>query len=403
MHLYRKDVISGKMNNYTAFTFEDFLQDDFFILSVIEPSKESKLFWKAYQQGHPENLSVYTEAVRCIQDFNEDVLDEEKVNRIWSYIQKNLRRKRAAKIRRLYVAGAAVAASIALLFFFRHHPTEEIEQDIRSFAQINMPIEESTETQLIVSDDRTLALADNESIISYDSASLKVTSRETVREEIATAEMAEFNQLIIPKGKRSYLTLSDGTQIWANSGTRLVYPATFKTDKREIFVDGEIFLHVQPDETRPFIVQTHDMNVQVLGTEFNVQAYGADKLKRVVLKSGSVRISAETSKESVVLQPSEMYEAVGDREIVQHVNVNNYISWINGLYICDNERLEFILARLSRYYGIEIKADKKAAALECFGKLDMKDNLHDVMRVIKFIVPVEYTYENNTYSVTYKH
>ena len=333
----------------------------------------------------------------------DDLLDEERVHRLWEHILKTLHRKRTIKIRRLYIAGVAVAASIALLFFFRLHPTEESVQDIRSFAHNNIPVYEQQETQLIVSDDRALMLPDKESVISYDSASVKVTSQETIKEEIATAEMSEYHQLIIPKGKRSFLTLSDGTQIWANSGTRLVYPVPFKTDKREIFVDGEIYLHVQPDETRPFIVQTNDLNLQVLGTEFNVQAYSADKQKRVVLKSGSVRITSETSKEGIILQPAEMYEASGGKEIVQSVIVNNYISWTNGLYICDNERLEFILARLSRYYGIEIKADKKAAALECFGKLDMKDNLHDVMRVIQFIVPIEYTYENNAYSVTYKH
>ena len=355
-----------KMKKYTEFTLGDHFSDDF---------------------------------------FDENLLDEEEANRIWKRIQETRRRKRRTKIRRIYLTGAAVAASMALLFFLRTvgdnpHPP----QDVVSFAQSNKPdIEETTETQLILSDDRALSLADRETEIRYDSTSLKVMNKATVHEEIATTEIAQYNQLIIPKGKRSFLTLSDGTQIWANSGTRLVYPASFQSDRREIFVDGEIYLHVQSDEKRPFLVKTNDMVVQVLGTEFNVQAYSADNYKRVVLKSGAVRIASETAKKGILLQPSEMYEAIDNREIVKPTNVNYYISWINGLYFCDNERLEFILDRLSRYYGITINVDKKAASLTVHGKLDLKDNFRDVMRVIQFIVPVDCKYESDIYSITYKH
>ena len=196
--------------------------------------------------------------------------------------------------------------------------------------------------------------------------------------------------------------LAHNTQIWANSGTRLVYPSQFTADKREIFVDGEIFIDVKPDHKRPFIVQTGDMNVRVLGTRFNVQAYHADEQKRVVLQSGSVKISSNTSKDEILLKPAEMYEATGTGSIVKPVNVNNYISWVDGIYICESERLDFILTRLSRYYGKEIVVDERAAKLKCNGKLDLKDNLNDVLQILQYIVPIEHTKENNIYSVTYK-
>ena len=389
------------MKDYTKFTFENFMQDEFFIASVLKPTAESGLFWDDFSKKHPDNLPDYQKAVRSIQELNKGLLTDDQIRRLWKDIQRS-NHKRPAIRKWIYSATAVAAASIALFFIYQLFNTTESKHDVRSFAYNNQPVVEVTETQLIVSDEKSLSLADTETVIHYDSTSLKVTSQETVQEEIATADMSEYNQLIIPKGKRSFLTLSDGTQIWVNSGTRLVYPATFKTDKREIFVDGEIYLHVQPDETRPFIVQTHDLDIQVLGTEFNVQAYETDRQKRVVLKSGFVKVSSNLSKEDFLLHPAEMYETNGARETVTSVDVYNYISWIDGMYLCDRERLDFILTRLSRYYGKEITVNEKAAALKCTGKLDLKENLDEVLNILKYIVQIEYTRENNHYSVTFK-
>ncbi|WP_298652177.1 FecR domain-containing protein [uncultured Proteiniphilum sp.] len=330
-------------------------------------------------------------------------MKKEDVHKIWHLIQVS-NRHRQAKSRRFYIISTAVAASIVLFFYIKFHFTEASDnrQDIRVFANNNIPVVETTETQLFVSDNKIISLPEKESAILYDSASIKVTSHEIVQHEISKNEVADFNQLIIPKGKRSFLTLADGTQIWINSGTRLVYPSVFPDDKREIFVDGEIYIDVQPDYNRPFIVQTSDMNVRVLGTEFNVQAYQTDGQKRVVLKSGSVKISSDISKEEIVLQPAEMYEATGTNVIVKPVDINNYISWIEGMYICESERLDYILTRLSRYYGKEITVDKKAAGLKCNGKLDLKESLNDVLTILKYIVPIDFTSEKDIYAITYK-
>jgi hypothetical protein len=392
--------IDKQSKNYIDFTFEDFLQDDFFIKSVLRPTEESELFWQEYKKKNRD----YAQAVRCIKDLNKDLLDKEVVHNVWRHIQTSNHHRRT-KFRWFYfIPGSVVAASIALLFYINPYFAEKNnnQQDIRSFANNNIPIVEATETQLFVSDSKIISLPEKESVILYDSASIKVTSQEILQQEISKNDIANFNQLIIPKGKRSFLTLADGTQIWINSGTRLVYPSAFPDDKREIFVDGEIYIDVQPDYSRPFIVQAGDMDIRVLGTQFNVQAYQTDGQKRVVLKSGSVKISSGTSKEEIVLQPNEMYEATGANVIVKPVNINNYVSWIDGIYICESERLDYILSRLSKYYGKEITVDKKAAGLKCNGKLDLKESLNDVLNILKYIAPIEYTSGNNIYSVTYK-
>ncbi len=92
-------------------------------------------------------------------------------------------------------------------------------------------------------------------------------------QESVTDEEHSFNQLIVPNGKRSTLALEDGTKMWINAGSRVIYPNKFKKNKREIYVDGEVYMEVARDEERPFVVKTNMLDVQVLGTSFNVMAY----------------------------------------------------------------------------------------------------------------------------------
>jgi ferric-dicitrate binding protein FerR (iron transport regulator) len=396
--------VKEQMNDYTGFKVEDFLQDDFFVRSVLHPTEESRRFWKHFQdEGRSEE---YDRAVACIRELNKELLEEEEVRTLWRRIRASNHRRmlRSGKVYRLSL-GAAVAASVITFFcfhFYRAGGGETGRQDMRAFADKHIPAEEVTETQLIVSEEKIISLAEKESTILYDSASIKVASPKTLQEEISKEEIADFHQLLIPKGKRSFLTLSDGTRIWANSGTRLVYPAEFAGHERKIFVDGEIYIRVQPDRERPFIVQTGDMDIQVLGTEFAVQAYRIDKQQRVVLKSGAVQISsAGSDREPIVLQPAQMYESDGTRAKISTVNVDHCISWIDGLYICEDERLDNLLKRLSRHYGKDFVIDEKAAGLECRGKLDLKESPEEVLKIIQYIAPVKYICVNNQYIVTF--
>lgn len=399
-----KKNIKENIKDYSNFTFEDFLRDDFFIESVLNPTEKSTLFWDDFQKENKENINDFQKAVNNIRDLNKDLLDDDDVRKIWRKIQiSNSRRTKTRQILRIGSLVAAASVAIVLIFrlniFFPNPVHDTDESGIKSFALKNAATTEVAETRLILSDSMIVSLSDKESVILYDSTSIKVSSQETLKNEISKEKISAFNQLIIPKGKRSFLTLADGTRIWVNSGTRVVYPVEFTAANREIFVDGEIYLEVQPDKNKPFIVHTSDIDIQVLGTEFNVQAYDGDMQKRVVLKSGAVKITSDKNSGEIMLKPDEMFEMNNGREKVGHADVDAYISWINGIYICKNERLDIISARLSRYYGVEINVAKDAAALRCSGKLDLKENLNDVMNVIKYIVPINYTNENEKYTI----
>jgi ferric-dicitrate binding protein FerR (iron transport regulator) len=206
----------------------------------------------------------------------------------------------------------------------------------------------------------------------------------------------------VPPGKRTVLNLPDGTKVWVNSDTRLIYPASFSHDMREIFVNGEIYIDVAKDEKRPFIVKTKDMEVRVLGTKFNITAYEEDDEKTVVLVSGSVQINTKNNNDSALLTPEQMYVNEKGQTHITTVDTKTYTSWIDGIYFCKNLNLENILQRLSRYYGVEIACDPSVGKEIFSGKLDLKENLDSIFDGIAFAIPISYTESNGAYLITPK-
>lgn len=385
-----------KNKDYLCFSFEDFLEDDYFISTHLHPTRESELFWADFRNGEAPNAAVFRKAVRCLEDLNRDLAAEDDLAQIWNRIRKSNNRHRL-KSGIIYLAVSVAAC--AAFFIFLHRQSFESSPDIntsalKSFVE-TYPTGNITEARLILAGGDTVNLTGRESVIAYGHESIGVRSEGA--DEISKGKSPGYDRLLIPNGQRTLLNLSDGTRVWVNSGTRLVYPSEFAADRREIYVDGEIFIDVFSDPSRPFTVLTRDFDMEVLGTEFGVLAYGSDKLKRVVLKSGSLKISGAGAVETV-LSPDEMYELADGRQTVAKVDADVYTSWVNGIYICHDEKPRDFFMWLSRYYGVEITAGDDVAGLRFNGKLELKNDLQGVLRIIEYIAPVGFTGEDGNYT-----
>ena len=384
---------------YSQFSFEDFLQDDYFISSMKKPTSATSLFWEQFRKENL-NLDNYEAAKEWIESFNYShyTLSSEEVATIRQGINK--KKNRRIRIRHIlyWNIGVAAAACISLLVFFlfpgkEKSDAQSCEIDIASFAAMYRFDSAEKEIQLMLSDERTIHFDQKEAVISHDTTEIIVD-----KEIISQSDKNGFNQLVVPYGKRSKLNLSDGTVVWVNAGSRLIFPVTFDKDKRELFVDGEIYIEVAEETDRPFLVKTKNVEVQVLGTKFNVSAYHAEK-ETVVLVSGSVDIISKEDAKTTRLQPNQMYWSENGLGHVKIVDTQAYISWVEGIYYCNKESLETILHRLSVYYGVEIECEPSIATVIFSGKLDLKENLSDIIEGIAFTIPISYSVNNNTYTI----
>lgn len=179
-------------------------------------------------------------------------------------------------------------------------------------------------------------------------------SYQAVREDETLEKDAEkvMNRLLIPRGGEFNLTLSDGTRVWLNAETELLYPVRFNGKQRVVYLKGEAYFDVAKNKEMPFIVQMEDdVAVRVYGTEFNVNTYDGVE---TVLVTGSV--SMNQGGKEVLLKPNQkgIFDKSKDGIKVEDVDVLPYVAWKDGDFIFRNESLGSIMDKLSRWYGLDV-------------------------------------------------
>ncbi|TWV11077.1 DUF4974 domain-containing protein [Bacteroidaceae bacterium HV4-6-C5C] len=388
--------------DYSTYTFEDFLQNDFFVSSMKNPTADTEEFWHKFELSKPINLDEFIAAKKCLSIFsNPDILlSKNELRSLWTSIDLDNNAAAKPKFKDLkfikWVAAACLLAFVAGFYFLKNKP---IVENISSFAleaKASLPV--SDETLLILSKNKVIRMDEQESNISYGSDEIKTNGL-----EIGKRETDYYNQLVIPPGKRSVLTFSDGTKVWANAGTRLIYPSEFRKEEREIYVDGEIYLEVAKDAKRPFYVRMKKMSVRVLGTKFNVNAYESEASCNVVLAEGKVEVRTSENQKAI-LKPNQMYALSGKKQNILQVNSANYTSWIHGLYNFEDANLGYVMKRLSTYYGINVICDPQLINIKCSGKIDVRKSFETVINDLAFVLPISCAYDkpHSTYKIMKK-
>lgn len=306
-------------------------------------------------------------------------------------------RKRQAR----YAVG--VAASIALLvgfsIYFYEAPTVSIADFVKSSENVDRY--ESDEVTLILGEGNNLKIAEEVATINYSSSGQKVTLGATkeIDQEVSKNNEVVYNTLLVPYGKRSKIKLSDGSTVWLNSGSKMVYPAVFSGEKREVYLEGEAIFDITHSKSQPFIVISEDHEIEVLGTVFGVTNYLDENSINTILKSGSVQISyhkdsSPLNNDKVRITPGTMasYNKKTKGIVSEKINVDNYFSWREGVLIFKKNDLQFIMKRLSRYYNVDIEIKDNASTRETFsGYLDLNDNIDIVIQNVKESTSIDYT------------
>lgn len=336
-------------------------------------------------------------------------LSELEQLQLWEKIvimNKSNQRKRKKYLFALFTLFGGIAASILAIFLLNLQQDNLNTQTVvhNRIEDVKTPEIQSKNIQLVINDHQIITSAEKEAEITYyDNKEVLLDDKKGDQKKgiLNSLAIEEFNQLIVPYGKRSVLNLSDGSKIWVNAGTRVVYPSVFSKEKREIYIEGEIFADIAKKEDCPFIVKTKSMETRVLGTSFNITAYNNDTEHRIVLVSGSIKVKID--KRETILAPKQMLSCTDRAFQVKTLDeVSKYTSWKDGLLQYNNESLAVILENLSRYYGYEIICTPDVNFLKCSGKLDLKDNLEAVLTNISKTAPIRYESDDGKYYITSK-
>jgi len=386
-----------------------YIHDPDFSEWVLKPSTESDQYWKSYLLENPSDKAEIEKAVFLIKALvpSEKEFSESEVEMLWDKI-KNTETARKRRFFKLKVWSAAASVVIILGFSgwlaSRINSSNIKQLDYKSIAVAIA--DTGNEIKLILSDRTEKTFTTKEVDLKYDrQGKLETKSGDQVKTEAQSRnpEDEQMNQLVVPRGKRSMVELADGTKLWLNSGSRAIYPVVFNKKKREIYIEGEGYLEVAHDATKPFFVVTDQITVKVLGTKFDISAYKEDEQASVVLVQGSVL--ATMGSEKVTMQPDDLlnFTKHTQKATIKKTNVLEYVSWKDGWMQCNKEQVQSIITKLSRYYDVKISyTDLRMNSLTLTGKLDLKSNCEDVLKVICATAPLKYEIIENTIYLTMK-
>lgn len=203
--------------------------------------------------------------------------------------------------------------------------------------------------------------------------------------------------VIVPAGQRVNLLLPDGTNVWLNAGTKMSYPLSFAKNTREVTLDGEAYFEVSHREECPFIVHTQAMDVKVLGTKFNVEAYSRQQRYETTLMEGKVSVGFPGNNDSAIqLSAGNKITLKSGKFAIENVNDYNVYRWKEGLYCFREKSFAEILKDLERYYDLRILLKKtEIAGITLTGKFRISEGLDYILRVLQSEVSFSYHREKD--------
>jgi ferric-dicitrate binding protein FerR (iron transport regulator) len=303
--------------NLENFDVDDFLREESFFNWVKDPDSEDALFWESLLKNHPSKREHANQAKSILRSvsFQRNGFDRTEITRLWENIKNDT----------LYAEGKLIRGTNKVVF----RPWKYLK-----VAAVILPFVIATVLYLFFREMPASA------------------------PELSQGLIEKYN----PRGQKLTVFLSDGSKVKLNAESRLTYLKPFNENERVVHLEGEAFFEVSPDKSRPFIVQSGSIETKVLGTSFNVNAYPDENRIDVAVKTGKVSVMNKSQKlannqnGSIVLSPAEMasYSKIDDQMKVTIYDPKAVLSWSEGTLYFDNATMEEFVAKLQRWYGIDI-------------------------------------------------
>lgn len=194
---------------------------------------------------------------------------------------------------------------------------------------------------------------------------------------------AVYNTMTTPRARQYNLELSDGTKVWLNASSSITFPTSFAANERKVILTGEAYFEVAKDKKRPFRVSVNDMQVNVLGTHFNINAYDDEAAVNTTLLEGSVLLTEKGKK--VLLKPGQQAQKQKSGAIIvnDNVNLDEVMGWKNGVFYFDNASLQTVLRQLSRWYDVDVVFEKGTPTRTFEGEIQRNLQLSQVLKILE--------------------
>lgn len=312
------------------------------------------------------------------------------------------RSEQTGGLRKLLIRRIAVAASIAALFslgiyfFYINSSKKQIVQSAQTYFKNDMAPGGNK---------ATLTLSNGSSII-LDSAGvgilaqqgnskvIKLGSGQLLYQPLTLSTDIGYNTISTPKGGQYQVTLPDGSRVWLNAESSITFPIGLTANERRVSITGEAYFEVAHNAARPFIVSKGGMNVKVLGTHFNINAYDDENAVRVTLLEGSVEVKSQTGSEKsqVIIKPGQQAVSInnGKLKIETNVDLEQVMAWKNGRFELGGNTIEPIMRQVARWYDVEIEYRGIKPTDNFMGGTSRQDNVSELLKILESTKAVKF-------------
>ena len=295
----------------------------------------------------------------------------------------------------IYAAAAmTLIFSIAGYSFYSRNNVQQKEQAARLAKNTILPGSNKAVLTLADGSDVILDQTSNGILGSQGNVSIKKSmggkvSYVAAQNNTYTGNAVAYNKIATPRGGQYQVDLADGTKVWLNAASTLKFPVTFSKAQRVVELTGEAYFEVNPEPVAgnrkvriPFLVKTRNQLVEVLGTHFNVNAYDDEPDIKTTLLKGSVKVVQSAAHQSVLLKPGQQ-SAVAGNIAVADVDASQAIEWQKGYFLFDNETVESMMRKISRWYNIEVEFKGNIRYRKFAGKISKFGNIVQILQVME--------------------
>ncbi|WP_354374850.1 FecR family protein [Pedobacter africanus] len=301
---------------------------------------------------------------------------------------------------KIVAVAAAVSIMVLGVFFFNYRNSSVQDQDKNNLVlQYIAPGKQGA--TLTLASGTTIKLSDtqNGELAKQAGVTITKTKEGQLVYEIkpstgVSTDLGAVNTLTTARGETYKVKLPDGTEVWLNAASSIRYAANLlESGKRKVSLQGEAYFQVAKDKAHPFVVKSGNQEVEVLGTQFNINAYKSTNTKTTLLE-GSVKL-AYNAQQKILLPNQQATTGKGDIA-VKDIDGEFAVAWKNGFFMFDSERLEDIMEKLSRWYNVEVEFTEPALKnMTFFGTVSKSENISKVLKALERTKSVTFIVENN--------
>lgn len=332
-----------------------------------------------------------------LKDHNEFHVALGQLDQAFPFNQTGVKSAKTNKLRWIAAASIVICLGIGLYFYSNQVRTSKSLQ----FANDIKPGGNSA--FLTLADGSKISLTDAINGELARQAGIRITKTNNgqliyeVTEEIkGTNTKHLMNTIETPRGGQYQVRLPDGTHVWLNSSSSLTYPAVFAAHDRTVELHGEAYFEVAKDKARPFRVNSGIQQLKVLGTHFNVSAYADDADVKTTLLEGAVQVIkgfGHAKQNNVVLKPGEQSSVSANEIKVKAIDTEESVAWKNGYFKFNDEHIESILKKVSRWYNVDIQYEGKMADKIFNGRVSRYSNVSEVLQILQLTGAIHFKIE----------